>query len=218
MKAIDFLTALYLLMLLLATLSGIIRFKSMDIASRIISILIFLSFLTEIIAYYSARMFHTNIAVYTVFSLFEFLLTSLYFNYSIDIFYKNRIGVYIGLSGLLLGLLNIIFFQPINQIDSYFLFFEAITTIAMCFTFLARLMMLHDQLKIHKYHHFWFVVIITFYWCSTFLNFSLHKYIVFDLKKNAWILDALNLVENIVTYLSIAIVFLLYPKMQRQDE
>lgn len=205
-------------MLLLATLSGFIRFKSMDTASRTISVLIFLSFLTEIIAYYSARMYHSDIAVYTVFSLFEFLLTSLYFNYSIDVFYKKNIGIYIGVFGLLLGLLNMLFFQPINQINSYFLFFESITIIAMCFTSLARMTMLHDQLRIRKYHHFWFVVIITFYWCSTFLNFSLHKYIVFDLKKDGLILDALNLIENIITYSSLAIVFLLYPKMQKHDE
>lgn len=205
-------------MLLLATLSGIIRFKSMDEASRIISVLIFLSFFTEIIAYYSARIYHTNIAVYTIYSLFEFSLTSLYFNYSIDLFYKKNIGIYVGIFGLSFGILNMLFFQPINQINSYFLFFESITIIAMSFISLARMTILHDQLRIYKYHHFWFVVIITFYWCSTFLNFSLHKYIVFDLKKNAWILNALNLVENIINYLSITIVFLLYSKMQRQDE
>jgi hypothetical protein len=217
-KIIAFLDVLYRLMLVIALCSSIVRYKGMDTASRVLCFLLGISVITEIVAYYSAKKYHTNLAIYTIYTLVEFSLISMYFNYSIDFFYKHKLGIYIGAIGLLLGVANIIFLQPINQINSYFLFFESITIIAMCFTAFARLTMLHDQLQLLKYHHFWFLIIITFFWCSTFLNSSLYKYIVFTLGKNGWILLTLNLIENIVTYCSFAIVFLLYPKMQQQDE
>ena len=218
MKAIDFLDYLCDLMLLLAMISSIIRFKEADTSSRLLCYLLCLSFLTEALAYFAAKRFHNNIPVYTVFSLFELMLTSLYFNYCIDIFYKYRIGVYIGIVGFILGVLNIIFLQSISRINSNFLFFEGIVIIAMAFTLFARLVMKHDTLRIKAYHHFWFAVILTFYWCSNFFNLSLYQQIIFAHKPIALLLNMLNFIVNIITYLSIAIVFLLYPKMQKQDE
>lgn len=77
-----------------ASFLSIYRFKKLDIASKIFGLSILFSFVIEIISYYVAKKYHTNEALYAIYELVAFGLTSLYFNYSVD-FFKKIILVYI---------------------------------------------------------------------------------------------------------------------------
>src|SRR5947207_14288343 len=110
----------------------------------------------------------------------------LYFKHVIDVFIQKNIGIYIGISGILFRIINLLFIQNLNTLSSYFLFFEGITVIGMSLFAFFRLLLKHDSLHLTRYHHFWFISILVFFWSATFLIWGLYDYINLKLQHQAW--------------------------------
>ena len=212
----DILLYLYLLTLLLTAIIGLLRFKVLDVAAKILSILIVISLIDELCSFYAAKKYHNDIPIYNVFSVIEFVLVALYFNYNNDIFRKYRIGICIAIVGCIIGIADIQY-QTINHLDSYFLFFDGITTITMALYSIARLVQKYDDLELKCYPHFWISTILTFFWAFTFLTFGLYDYLQ-DAKTGKWITTHIQLPANIITYAGICIVFIFFPKMSKNNE
>ncbi len=212
----DILLCLYFLVLLLTAIMGLRRFNLLDIAAKTLCILIVISLVDELCSFYATKKYHNDIPIYNVFSVIEFILVALYFNYSIDVFRKFRIGIYIGIAGCLIGIADI-WYQTINQLDSYFLFFDCITTITMALYSIARLVQKYDDLELKYYPHFWISTVLTFFWAFTFLTFGLYDYLQ-DAKTGRWITTHIQLPANIITYAGICIVFIFFPKMSKNNE
>jgi len=208
---------LYLFVLIFTFICGIYRYITLDTASKFLVILIGVTAICEIIAFIAAIKLHNNIPVYTIFSLIEFGLVCLYFNYSIDVFRKNYIGYYIGCAGIALGIINILFLQGLNRMNSYFLIFEGICIICLALFSFLRLFLKQEQLPLHKYHHFWFATILVFFWSVTFMNWSLYDFLAARHSNKMLIINISILIVNIITYTSISCVYILYPKMQKGD-
>ncbi len=209
---------IYLLSLLFASVCSISRFKKTDKASRILSILISCAFINESAAYLLAKIYHNNLALYNIYSLVEFGLLSLYFNYMIDVFIKKNIGFYVGIAGILMGILDLIFLQHLDSFNSYFLLFEALSVIGMSLFAFFRLLLKHDSLTLYKYPHFWFISILLFFWSITFLCWGLYDYINQTLRQSALNINTALAIVGIVTYVGLGCVFLLYPKMKNINE
>lgn len=152
--------------------------------------------------------------IYSIYSLFEFLTISLYFNYSIDIFRPKKIGFYIGFIGVLIGILNIIYLEPLTTFNSYYLFFEGICIITMSLFSFFRLLISEDGLVILTYPHFWFGAVLLFLWSSAFLNWGFSDYVYAFHKEKMWLLSNSLSIINIITYATIAFIFVLFPKMK----
>lgn len=212
----DLLTGLYLLALLFALLAGLRRFSKLDYAAKLLCILMIITLLDEVCSFYASREYKNNIPVYNVFSVIEFILVSLYFNYSIDVFKKRGIGIYAAIGGCLLGALDI-YYQTINHLDSYFLFFDGIGVITMALYSIARMAEKYDDLDFKRYPHFWISMLLTFFWVLTFLTFGLCDYL-HDQEAEKWINIRIQLPANIITYAGMAIVFNLFPKMSTNNE
>ena len=208
----------YLIFILFAAICGVIRFKILDNASRIISILVCCALINESAAFYIGRVFHNNLALYSIYCFIEYWLLCLYFNKIIDIFIRKNIGIYIGLIGILLGIANIKYIQHLNSYNSYFLFLEDLAVIGMSLFAFFRLLLTRDSLDLYKYPHFWFISILVFFWSITFLNWGLYNYFNLKLQSEAWKINFGILIVGIVTYGSLGIVFLLYPKMHHSLE
>lgn len=203
--------------LVFSFLCGAYRYKKLDDASKIFAILLGIASASEIIASIAAIKFHNNMPVYAIYSLIEFCIICLYFNNSIDVFIKKNVGVHIAFIGVLLGIANLRFIQGINTLNSYFLIFEGITIIGMALFSFFRLLIRHDMLRFTRYHHFWFAAILVFFWSVTFLNWSLYEYFNTNYKDHVSIINLSILLVNIITYISISCVFILYPKMQKDE-
>jgi hypothetical protein len=208
----------YLLSLLFACFCGIYRFKTLDISSRILAVLVCCAFINESAAYYLAKRYHNNLAIYNIYCLIEYVLLCLYFNNVIDVFIKNNTGIYIGIAGAILGILNVIFIQNLYSFNSYFLFFEDLVVIGMSLFAFFRLLLKHDSFHLHKYHHFWFISILIFFWSITFLTWGLYDYINMKLQHEAWKINFTLVTVGSITYSCFGCVFLLYPKMQTNNE
>jgi hypothetical protein len=208
----------YLIALVFACICSLYRFKKIDAAARILSALMCCALINECAAYYLARQYHNNLPLYAFYCFLEYGLLCLYFNRIIDVFVKRGIGVYIAIGGISLGILNLVFIQNINTLNSYFLFFEDLSVIALSLFTFFRLLLKHDSLHLYRYPHFWFITILTFFWSITFLNWGLYDYFNLELRQEAWKINFGILLVGIVTYSGFGLVFLLYPKMRNKYE
>jgi len=214
MNLFDLFTYFYYITLLLALASGLYRYKRLDKAARILCLLLGASAITEIIAAYAAYRYHNNIPVYSLYDLVEFLLTALYFNYTISAFRKYNTGIYVGIAGVVCGILNLVFLQPISRFNSNFLFLESTGIIVMSLTLLSELMLNRDQQELKRNPHAWFALIFALFWSVTFLNWPLYDYFALHIKNGSFIIGYSMLAENIAMYGGITAVFLFYPRIQ----
>jgi len=203
---------IYHFVLAIAIFCGVKRYKFLDTGSRVITILLFLTLIFEILAVVSGHIYHTNALVYNIFDPIQFFFISLYFNRSVDVFKKNNIAIYIGTVIAIVGLLNVIF-RKRSEMDSTFLLIESFFTIAFALFSLYRQFLFYEQLDVIYYPHFWFSVILLFFWSITFMQWGLYNIILLKYK-NFWHHTWLFIWSiNIITYLSMAFVFIFYKKM-----
>lgn len=208
----------YCIVLLYASFFSIYRFNKLDSASKILAIMVCCAFLNECTAYYLAVKYKNNLSLYSLYSLIEFPLLCLYFNKVIDIFIKRNIGIYIAIFGVTLGIINIVFIQHLNSLNSFFLFFEGLCVIAMSLFAFFRLLLKNENLKLFKYPHFLFISTLIFFWSITILNWGFYDYFIQRLKEDIWKIDLFILIVNMITYTSLGSIFLLYPKLSAENE
>lgn len=199
---------------LLAFLCGLWNFRTIDRSQHFITLLLGIAFFTECIAYYLDKRYHNNLSAYSISNLFQFLAVALYFNFSIKEFRRKGIGIMIGLGGVGLGIANIIFLQPLDQMDSYFMLFEGIMIISLCLFAFANLMLENrsNRTSLQLNPHFWICTTLTFFWSITFLSWGFYDYILFTDPGHIWIIHTLIISVNIVTYFGLGIALLRFPK------
>jgi hypothetical protein len=213
----ELLYCIYLFSLIFACVACIYRYKRLDVPSKILAVLICCAFINECVAYFAAKHYHTNLPVYTIYCLVEFGILCLYFNNVIDVFAKKGIGIYIGTAGIVLGIINMTFIQNLNTLNSYFLFFEGLSVIALSLFAFFRFLLKYDSLYLYKYHHFWFISILIFFWSITFLTWGLYDFINTALKHDAWKINSGLMVIGTITYGGFGCIFLLYNKMHNYE-
>ncbi len=211
-------TELYIDLAIVATsfISGVCRFKRLDTAGKLLLLLLAAMFFDEVVAHIYALKYHNNIRVYNIYSIIEFAIMALYFNYSVDAFRKKGVGYYILVAGLIFAIVNYSFIQPINTFNSFYLFFEGFTVVTLALIAFYRMLMYNEDLKLYTYHHFWFTAIFLFFWSITFLSWGM-----FPMFKNKEIIKQMILfiwVANVISYGAVGLIFLLYPKMKTANE
>ncbi|WP_118973940.1 hypothetical protein [Taibaiella koreensis] len=194
------------------------RFKRVDKASRFICILVWTGFLAELVARYASVRYHNNMPVYAINRLVEFGLISLYFNYSVDVFTKHRVGYIIGAIVILIGVANSIWYQPLNTLNTLYIFLECIGVVCMSLYSFYRLLLTNTSIRLHERVHFWIPCIFVFNWCGTLSCWGLYDYFRKGITEKLPILNISLVLINTLTYLAFGLIFLLYPKMKSIDE
>lgn len=152
--------------------------------------------------------------VYGAFGPIQLLLIALYFNYSVQYFSRTKIGIYVGVIGLILGYGNYFFIQTPYNFNNYFLLLESIIVVSMClFSFYAMLQS-DDDMRLRRNPHFWITAIFLFFWTVTFMFWGLYGFLSQELGVNTLKLHMFLLIVNVCTYVGFGVVFLLYNKMQ----
>ncbi|MCB9044707.1 MAG: hypothetical protein H6550_01080 [Chitinophagales bacterium] len=207
----------YLGVLLLAILIGLYKVRTKDITVKIIVLLLSLTFVSELIAKISASVFHNNMYVYHIFAPVQLLVLGIYFDSIEPRFKKKRIGLIIGLAGVLIAICNTLLFQPPTALNSNFLLFEGLAVMALSlFTF--QRILNDDKIDIYKYPYFWFNIILVFFWSITYTIWALHSVIML---KKMYIMEHLYdilWVVNIITYLAIAAVLFIFSNKRLSHE
>lgn len=202
--------------LLIAVLYALYCYKKQDKSVRFICILIVQSGIVEVIASFAAWKFRNNLSVYAVSSVIEFALICLYFNESLILFKKNKIGKIVAFVGVLFEMINMRCLQPIHTINSNFLFFECLATVCFCLFSIYRRLIVTDG-NILKEVHFWISCILLFYQCSTLWNWGIYNYAVTLAKEKTIWLNISMLLINVLTYLAFTLLLFFAPKMSRTN-
>lgn len=199
----------YMSVILLAISGSFVNFRSRDKASKIIVILLGLTFAAEAAAYIAADKLHANMFVYHIFAPIQLFILGKYFDTAV--FKKRKIGLITGIFGVVVAILNTIFLQPFQTLNSNFLLFEGLAIMAMAL-YAFQKFLINDRLDIYKYEHFWFILILVFFWSMTYTVWAL--YAILELKKIFLIpiISLMILVVNIITYFGIGLVLLIFPK------
>lgn len=155
--------------------------------------------------------------IYHVFNPIQFLIISLYFNESIPSFKRKNIGRYIGTIGVIASVLNILFLQPLNTSNYYFLVFESLIIVFMAlYSFIE--MFLNENHDLIRNQHFWISFILLSFWSITLTYWAMHeiidKHAAYFIKYIAYILVSVN----ILTYLGLGATLFLTSKKVLQFE
>ena len=196
----------------ISMLLGIYRLAMLDRPAKIILAMLVLEVVNEIIAFIFAKKFHNNMPVYNINNIIELFLATLYFNYVISSFRKNNFGIKLAILFIILGILNYIYLQPLTAFSVNFLLFEGFCIIAMSLIAFYRFLLVQEDLQLYRFPHFWFISIFLFFWSITYLNWGLFPIIVNKISGiYIWIV-------NVISYGSIGLVYLFYPKMKITHE
>ncbi len=207
----------YLSLLLSVALMGWYRYRLLDRASRVICLLITATFIAESIAFYTGMVYRNNMPVYSIFNILQLMLICLYFNYSIDMFFKRHVGVWLAILVLVLGICNICFLQPLDQFNSYFLIFESVLVIFLCIFAYTRLLFTVEDLRLRAYPHFWFLSIGFAFWSFTLVNWAMYDYFIEQSQGDTHFVNLFIVFVNLLTYSGTGIVFYLYPYMIKKQ-
>jgi hypothetical protein len=202
----------YLAIIFFALVCGLFRYGRMQPASRILIILLGYTLISEYLADFLAKKFHNNMPVYHVYAPVQFFTISLYFNDSIEEFKRKNIGWYIGITGVIVSLLNSLFLQPFNTFNSYFLLFSGFVIISMSLFAFYKILE-NDDVGVLNNPHFWFNFILLFFWSTTYIFWSLFKILGerFPQIMSTYV-NIILFSVSALTYLGFGLVFLFYPK------
>lgn len=197
----------------LPVLIAALRYRMLDKASRMIFYLLSLAFLTECLAVLVAFRYRNNLAVYNVSNLGQVFLIALYFNYCSDTLRQRKIGILIGIFSILVGLLNMRLFQPINTYNSNYFLYQTLIVLGLGMYVYTQFLLHKTYFRIQRSPHFWFILVLFFFYVFNFFTMSLYDYETKHLNEYK------RLVDYSITYLSAAtntafsLVFIFYPRL-----
>jgi hypothetical protein len=195
--------------LFLAILGGIYKFKSKDRASKILVVLLCLTLITEFTAYGVAIKYRNNMFVYHLFAPVQLFVVGVYFDTIVKRFRSHRIWTTIGIISVVAACVNILFFQSLQMLNSNFLLFEGLVIMALSL-YAFQLILTDDTINIYRYGHFWIIVILIFFWSITYTSWALYS--VLRVKKLFVMPFVTHLLwtVNILTYAAIGFVLLYF--------
>lgn len=205
---------IYLMVLLLAILGGIRKLKYKDRAYKILVGLLFVTFISELTAYWAAIKFQNNMFVYHFFAPIQLVILGKYFD-DIDKSKKFPFGFYIGIIGIIIAVINTVYFQPLQILNSNFLLFEGLVIMCLALYTFQRILT-DDNVDIYRYGHFWMIVIFIFFWSITYTWWAL--YTVLQVKKRLMLSHFTQVLwaVNIITYSAMGFVLLYFSGNRKQ--
>jgi hypothetical protein len=206
----------YYFSIILAAVIGILRYNSSDRGLRILTILFIVTVISELLCYISLINGHYE-ARYSLFHLYSILQGSLLSGYFLQVtkpYHHVKYIIAIVLFWPLTGVLNIMYLQPLDALNSNMLLTESLVFITLSLLFIYKSLKV-DGLTISS--HFIIALIMLVFWSSTLLFWATIKI----LYRNHWkytdqIMYAQAIV-NIIAYLSIAVTIFYHTKKKKLE-
>jgi len=198
----------YLLVLLLATIPGLIRYRQLSKAFRILTILILCTLISEGTKKLYTQIYHTNMPQAHAWAIIEFSLFSLtYYYLIIDARIKRLILFIIG-GMVMLEIANVIFFEKLTQFPSLILEASHIVYVIYAVILFRQMLLSPTEQSLFKQSLFWFNINMLFYATTMFLNYALLSYFI-ENKLDILPLVYFALVINLIFYIVIGISLLM---------
>jgi len=203
----------YLFLTLLPVLAGLFRYKKLDKATKVLLLMLLLSFAGELTAFISAKVYHTNNMVYNISNIFGLIITTIYFNYAINFLKERKLGYYINAVSVMIAVITFVLSNRGKEMNNYFMVYEGLAVICMSLVYLVQLYKTDPFIKYPYTPHFWFSLLFIFFWTLTLLNWTLYDYLSVIIKPYKYLLDLFIIIVASLTYFGFSIVLFFYPKM-----
>jgi hypothetical protein len=199
---------IYLILLLIVSVEGIIRYKKLTPAFKILVIQILVTSITESIKKVIGKIFHNSMPVAHLSSLIEYSLFALtYYNLLQSARLKKLIIISIFIM-LLLETVNIIFFESLLQFPSVILNISQFIYVLFSLLMFRQMLLDPAEQSLSKQSIFWFNLDMLFYGTTMFLNYALTNYFIQN-NLDTTILFYFSVVVNLLFYILIGISILI---------
>ena len=211
------LLSMYFLVLSISSGIGMFFYRKYDGATRFICILLATTLVSEIVSRYFAYHYNNNNAVFHFFNVIELYLISIFFFKSILLRHFKVALICITVIYPLLGILNALFLQPLDVLNSNFIVLESFIVMAMALYSLYRILINEKIHTIQSHPQFWFWVCLLIYFSATFFFWPIIK-ILYVQKRNYYLAIYMQIVINIIAYSGIGSTLFFYRKMNRNAQ
>jgi uncharacterized membrane protein len=202
----------YELILLASVVIVFSRWKILSAPDKWIGVLLPITLVQELLEGYYMYNYKPNFFTYHIYTPIEVFIIVNYFLRSSRIQNDKQVGFIAGVGAVVLSVVNTVLFQPIDQINSYYLLFEGTVVIGLCMLSFYKLLVREDVIP-RKMVVFWVTVCFLFYWCLSYTNLGLWGAVIGQATLFAKILRWALFFANMLFYLALAIVFARYKKL-----
>lgn len=219
-SAYNTLFCLCLLSILLATLVGVIRYKQYSIAMKIIVYGLIVTSISETAGFIvvNAHRYALRYTFYHFYDIIESVLTTSYFIYVLKPNNQERLMKFNVIFWPVIGVSNIIFFQPLGTMNTNMLMVESLMFISLSLFLIYETIRQNKVDNIFKYPHFWMAVLILLLWCSSFFFWAFVHSLYVDKWKYRIVAMYLQSIIEAIVYLGTAATLYLYNrKMEIND-
>lgn len=199
---------MYYIILLLATITGIILYRRLDMALHVIVILLILTVISEAASYILVKSeeYGLRYTVFHVYNILQLFAITLFFIYAIKPYHYRKLIVAASVLYPLVGILNIIYLQPIDKLNTNMLILESLIINTMSLYLLYKQVKSKKTQNIFKYPHLRIALLLLLQWSSTFFFWAL----VPVLDDSNWeylkLATYIHAIINILVYSGIALV------------
>jgi hypothetical protein len=213
----DYIYAVYLTLLLLVTIAGLIRYKKLSKAFKILAVLILCTLISESIKKVYGKIYHNNMPVAHIWAVIEYAFFSLtYFYLLTNKRVKKAIIVSI-IAMLILEVVNVLFFEKLTQFPSLILEASHIVYVVYSLLLFRQMLLFPAEQSLFRQSLFWFNINVLFYATTMFLDFALLSYFI-ENKLDVIPLAYFALVVNFIFYIVIGISILMDNKKENITE
>jgi hypothetical protein len=214
------LVIIWVLVLAVAFLTGVAKFKQVDAAMRIVVLYLGAQLVSEICLdiQLALKLYHARYLVINSYNLCEIYFITIYFLYAIKPYHQRKLMVINAVVWPMIWLLNIVLFQPITELNTNFLLLESFCTITLCLYFIYWLLRNSVVKNIFRYPHFWVAALWLLLWSVTFFFWVFVKTLYSDRWPYINFAMHFQAAVNIIVYAGIGLVLWFYPKKTGANE
>jgi len=198
----------YLSLLFLATMPGFVRYKQLNKAFRVLTILLLCTLISEATKKIYGQISHNSMPHAHVWAVIEFGFFSLTYYYLITSPAVKRSIIYAIGGMVVLEIANVFFFEKLTQFPSLILEASHIVYVIYSLLLFRQMLLSPAEQSLFKQSLFWFNINMLFYATTMFLNFALLSYFI-ENKLDLLPLVYFSYVVNFIFYIVIGISLLM---------
>lgn len=191
------------------------RYRYLDKASRVFCLFLGLSFAGECTATWFAYVYHNNMPIYAFLNIVEMCVLCLYFNYSIASFTRRHIGIFLSVLSALVGVINLLFFQSMNDLNNIFLYYQGISVIGMSMIAMVQFLTDVEYMRFEQTPHFWIPALLILFWVISFLHWGLYDFLLGKFPASNWLVNNSILFICFIMNIGYAVLFFFYPHKKK---
>lgn len=196
--------------ILIACALAIVAFRRMDRAARYLAVLVWVALLSELAGHVSVLAMGSNSLVYMLYGFIELMLIGLFFNAALDTLRTYRVGILLGVIGLVFGVLGFLRGAGIDQLNVDFILLECVIVNLLALYFFYCYLFRQEEIRGDAIRLFALVCLLMFSNLIAFIHYAMYDYISVLFRDQGISLQVTVAVINALVYVGFSLVFYRY--------